>query len=211
LFLVGMTAPLGLAGSIFFNSQGNSGDVQLILNGITTLNASNTGWYTNSGATNQPGGTNYITGLCSNCGGDLFRDFFVFAIPAEIAITSASLNVNTYVYDSVNPTETLSLFDVTTPFNTLVGGTGGLAAYNDLGSGVVYGSRVYTAADQNLFRSFSLNAAALSAIQQSSGGSFIMGGALASVSVPEPATWALMAGVLSLLAARHATKRTGRP
>jgi len=180
------------------------------LNGTLTINASNTGWYTDAGSSNQPGGTNYITGLCSNCGGALFRDLFVFGIPVGIAVTTATLNVNTYVYDSLNPTETLSLFDVTTSLNILVGGTGGVAAYNDLGSGVLYGSRVYTSADQNLFRSISLNAAGIAAIQQSLGGSFTMGGSLINTTVPEPSTLALFAGALGLLAVRRLTKRAGQ-
>jgi len=212
--LVALTASLGAAGpigSIFFNSLGVAGDAQLILNGTTTINASNTGWYTSANTTNEPGGANYITGLCSNCGGPTFRDFFAFTIPAEITVTTATLNVNTYIYDSTNPSETLGLFDVSTPLATLLAGTGGLAAYNDFGSGVLYGSRVYTSADQNLFRTVSLNASAISAIQQSAGGSFVMGGALQDQVIPEPSTLVLMASALGLLAAHRATKRIRRP
>jgi hypothetical protein len=185
--------------------------VQLILNGAITINASNTGWYTSANTNNQPGGANYITGLCSNCGGPTFRDFLAFNIPGETTITTATLNINTYIYDSINATETLGLFDVSTPLATLIAGTGGLAAYNDLGSGVLYGSRVYTAADQNLFRTISLNASAISAIQQSSGGSFVMGGALQDQVIPEPSTLVLMASALGLLAAHRVTKRIRRP
>jgi len=212
--LVALTASLGTAGpigSIFFNSLGSPGDVQLILNGAITINASNTGWYTSANTNNQPGGANYITGLCSNCGGPTFRDFLAFNIPGETTITTATLNINTYIYDSINATETLGLFDVSTPLATLIAGTGGLAAYNDLGSGVLYGSRVYTAADQNLFRTISLNASAISAIQQSTGGSFVMGGALQDQVIPEPSTLVLMASALGLLAAHRATKRIRRP
>ncbi|HKV98225.1 MAG TPA: PEP-CTERM sorting domain-containing protein [Vicinamibacterales bacterium] len=196
------------AGSIFFNSLGNPGDVQLILNGGITLNASATGWYRESGTSNEPGGANYITGLCSNCGaGGLFRDLFIFNVPVGIAVTSASVRINTYIYDSLNPTETLSLFDVSTNLGSLLAGTGGVAAYTDLGTGVVYGSRVYTAADQNLFETFALNAAAVGAIQNSLGSSFAMGGSLDSAAVPEPSTFALVFGALGLLRARRVAGR----
>ena len=119
--LVGLTASLAAAGpigSIFFGSLGSLGDVQLILNGTITINASNTGWYTSANTSNEPGGANYITGLCSNCGGPTFRDFFSFSIPGETTITTATLNIRTYTYDSTNPSETLGLFDVSTPLAT---------------------------------------------------------------------------------------------
>ena len=125
-------------------------------------------------------------------------------------MTSASLNIYTYIYDSLNATETLSLFDVTTNLSNLLGGTGGLAAYNDLGSGVLYGSRLYTSADQNQFRVIGLNAAAVGAIQQSPGAAFVMGGSL-QAAVPEPSTLALVLGALSLLASGRIARRSGRP
>jgi hypothetical protein len=209
--LFGSVAVAGPIGSIFFNSNGNPTDVQLILNGTTTINKSNTGWYSDLPSNNQPGGANYVTGFCSNCGGPIFRSFFTFNIPAELIITTASLNINTYIYDSSNPTETLSLFDVSTALASILAGTGGIGAYNDFGTGVLYGSRVYTLADQNLFRTISLNASAVSAIQQQQGGTFVLGGSLDAVAVPEPSSLALVAGVLGFLALRHATRRTRRP
>lgn len=194
-------------GSIFFSSDGGAGgsNVQLILNGGGPINSADSGWYTDAGLHN-PNNTNYINGLCSNCGGAIFRDFFVFNIPVGLTVTSATLFLDTFIYDSLSASETLTLFDVSTNLNSLLGGTGGIAAYNDLGSGVSYGSRVYTLADQNLFRSITLNAAALAAIQASAGGLFALGGALESQAVPEPSTLSLLGVSLAALIARRRTR-----
>ena len=191
-------------GSIFFSSTGGAGgsNVQLILNGGGPINSADSGWYNDAG-THFPTITNYITGLCSDCGGALYRDFFVFNIPVGAIFTSATLNLDTFTYDSFNASETLTLFDISTNLTSLLAGTGGIAAYNDLGSGVSYGSRVYTSADQNLFRSITLNAAALAAIQSSAGGLFALGGALESQAVPEPSTLSLLGLSLGALIARR--------
>lgn len=195
-------------GSIFFGSNPQPGDVQLILNGTTSIDASNTGWYRDTGVGNQPGGINFITGLCSDCGSPLFRNFLAFSIPAQLTVTSAILQVNTFVYDSLNASELFSLFDVSTSLASLLAGTGGVAAYADFGTGVSYGSRVYTAADSGQLRSIGLNAAAVNAIQNSAGQSFVTGGVLDDVTtVPEPATVALVLGAIGMLAAQSVARR----
>jgi hypothetical protein len=187
-------------GSIFFNSFDNS-SVQLILNGgSSALRPLDTGWYREDG-THNPSNPNYIVGLCSNCGPLLHRDFFVFNIPVGLTITSAQLSLNTFVYDSLNASETLTLFDVSTSVTDLLAGNGGIAAYDDLGTGTAYGTRVYTAGDANQVRTIDLNASALAAIGAAAGASFEMGGSLesAATSVPEPATLALLGlGLLGL-------------
>lgn len=178
-------------GSIFFNSS--SEPVQLILNGVTALIALDRGWYDETGF-HSPSNTNYIAGLCSNCGVPIHRNFFVFNIPVGLNIVSAELSLNTVVYDSLNPSETYTLFDVVTDINSLLGGTGGLGAYDDLGTGTTYGLRDYTAADQNQVRSVSLNAAAIAAINAARGEQLAFGGAVGSqpTNVPEPVSLALL-------------------
>lgn len=190
-----LVAPVASAlptGALFGNSQG-AAPVQLILNGGTVLNALDRGWYRDTGF-HSPSNTNYIAGLCSDCGGPIFRNFFVFDIPVGIAIASAELSLNTVTYDSLNPSETYTLFDVVTDINSLLGGTGGVGAYDDLGTGTTYGSRDYTAADQNQIHTISLNAAALAAITAARGEQLAFGGAVASqpTNVPEPVSLALL-------------------
>jgi hypothetical protein len=68
---------------------------------------------------------------------------------------------------------------VTTSPAALIAGTGGVPAFNDLGSGTVYGSRVYTDADDNQFRTIELSPSAVAALQafsNSGGGLFALGG-----------------------------------
>ncbi|PNJ95537.1 hypothetical protein, partial [Cylindrospermopsis raciborskii] len=51
----------------------------------------------------------------------------------------------------------------------------------DLGDGTVYGSRVYTNADDNLHRTIDLNGAAISALTAKSGQAFALGGLVTSL------------------------------
>ncbi len=56
------------------------------------------------------------------------------------------------------------VYDVTTGIANLIAGTGGVAAWADLGSGVNFGSYVATAADNDAFVDILLNSAALSGL-----------------------------------------------
>jgi Ca2+-binding RTX toxin-like protein len=61
------------------------------------------------------------------------------------------------------------------------GGSGKTNIYNDLGDGVIYGSRVYANADDYLHRTIDLNAAAISALTAKSGQAFALGGLLTTL------------------------------
>ena len=52
---------------------------------------------------------------------------------------------------------------------TLTSGAGGVAAYLDLGTGVGYGSRTYTTADQLQVLDVTLNASAVAALNGAAG------------------------------------------
>ena len=122
---------------------------------------------------------NYVAGRLSDVE---MRNFFLFDLSGVTGtIVGASLEISAGTYVSSDASETFSLFDVTTPLASLVDGTGGLAAFNDLGSGTTYGSRVFTASDPAFTPvTIALNAAALTSLL-SGGTLFGMGGAVTSL------------------------------
>src|SRR4051812_12524099 len=112
------------------------------------------------------------------------RNFFVFDLSSiSQAIESARLAL--FVpgpvlpgYKSPDPSENYESHDVVTPLSTLLNGTGGVAAWNDLGTGVVYGSRTMTAADNGTIVEITLNSSAINALNAALGRLFALGGSL---------------------------------
>ena len=189
-----------------------------------TIPATNRGWYDISG-NHDPADTNFAAGdnrgpFCQSCNDD-YRDFFVFDLGLVVQpIKSAQLLVQLHglplqSYMSDDPSETFEVHDVTTPIDALVAGTGGVAAHEDLGTGVVYGSRVMTAADIGQVVEIDLTAAAIADLNAAHG-RFAIGGSVTTLDslpnyelvfgysqrdnpitelrltlVPEPTTWAL--------------------
>jgi hypothetical protein len=96
------------------------------------------------------------------------RNFFVFDL-ASVVQPIASAKLALFVpsalsgpgYNSPDPSENYEVHDVTTSIATLVAGTGGVAAYNDLAGGNVYGSRTMTAADMGTLVEVTLSPAAI--------------------------------------------------
>ncbi|WP_061433280.1 S8 family serine peptidase, partial [Microcystis aeruginosa] len=148
------------------------------IGGTITLNAVDTGWYDSTGF-HGPTNPNYIAGDSFG----LYRNWFTFNLPTLTApIISAQLKVNTFDYNSPQPSETYELRDVTTAVPTLTAGGSGLTAiYADLGDGAIYGSRTYTNADDNKINTIDLNAAAISALTAKSGQAFALGGLLTTL------------------------------
>jgi hypothetical protein len=216
LLLIGcalVASSIGLAGTsqaIFAFSP--SGTQQLILNGgAIVLNATNTGWYDQTGAGNSAESAlnNYIAGICGSsdgCSGDdlNYHDFFVFNLAnLDNTITSAELSIGndaTDGYINPNPSETFDVWDVSTVITTLVAGSGGVSAFNDLGSGTLYGSTSVNAGDDGTQVTITLDSAALAAINAAEGGNFAVGGAVVLGGVPEPTSMLLLATGLGVLA-----------
>jgi hypothetical protein len=149
--------------------------------GAITITATNTGAYSGPDALGRSGGQNYISGwfAMTNPGFE-YRDFFVFDLSGVTGvITGAQLHVLKPFSDpSPNPTDTFSLFDVSTDVSTLISSSGSISIFSDLGSGNVYGSTGYVPSSGNIIVSIDLDATAILAMNNALGGTFALGGAV---------------------------------
>lgn len=138
------------------------------------LNATDTGWYDNSGA-HGPNNPNYIVGAL---GSQSFRDWFIFSVPPLPGpIARAELRIYTYGIFTPTNMETFQLRQVTTSPATLqAGGSGLTAIYDDLGDGPTYSARAFVPAEANRHVSVTLNAAGKSAVAAAAGSQFALGG-----------------------------------
>jgi hypothetical protein len=201
----------GLEGELEHNSEylfGLSGlsNAELTLTfssgGPVTLSTNGQqGWWSGTQA-NIDSNTNYIVGDLSNNGSALHNNFFTFNVIGQSpTVTSATLRVvrEDGQSDLGAIAHTYTTFDVSTDATTLNNNSGTSAAiFNDLGSGITYGSFVITVAGSTSeVLSLSLNANAVADINAAiAGGSrFSLGGTLtpSAAAVPEPSTFALFA------------------
>ena len=155
---------------------------------VIVLNESTRGWETATVSSPVGPGGNYRAGFCPappqgcNSGGTEFRDFFTFAIPQlNGPILSAALVLSSAGVSTVDsPTETYQITSIPSVFG-----------FTDLGTGTVYGSRVYTQADganspavpQGTTQSIALDAAGIAAIQSNT--TFGIGGRITTLG-PNP-------------------------
>lgn len=139
-----------------------------------TLSGPLAGYYRDNGvASGGSVGNNHTTGFFA---GNDHRGYFVYNIPAGEPITGATLSIN--AASVLNGPNTLEVHDVTTSPETVVSFAPNVAIYNDLGTGVLYGTAVATTGRQTL--TVTLNADAISAINAARGKSFALGFAIAT-------------------------------
>jgi hypothetical protein len=213
---VAATAANATPDSVIFGFTNSSGPTQqLILNGSTTLltgypNDASTGWYDQTGY-HDSANPNYAVGNCYSLACSLplgpfgTNDYFVFDLSGVTGpITSASLSI----YNPGAPPSdgffgvpgTLSIYDVTTPISALeASNAGAVSVYNDLGSGVLYGSVGVSAADNGQFVNITLNSAALTLLNANVGNQVAFGGSLGPFisAVPEPLSLSLFGAGLA--------------
>lgn len=153
---------------------------------LVQVDASDSGFYLQTG-THIPTSEYYFTGVLFS---DEHRSFFVFDLPGVPGvITGATLHLyNPFLstfqpgFKSPDASETLVVYDVSTPVATVTAGGAGLVGiWNDLGSGTVFGARDVSSADNDTTIAITLNAAALAALNAAIGGQIAFGGALSTV------------------------------
>ena len=136
-----------------FCSFTNPKNCEATILSITTFDS---GRYRNDGTSN-PGSPNYIVGDHSAATFNKFFTFDLSGVSGKItqitlfAYNSSAFEIFDGGYVSLDPFETWSLFDVNTPLASLLDGTGGVAAYNDLGSGTLLGSRQILSTENGVF------------------------------------------------------------
>jgi len=155
---------------------------------VITLDATQRGFITQSGATNPtnlpPGSRDYLLGNCAfaSCpvtGGGEYRDFFAFTIPVlGGAVTSVEFQISTA---SVDLSQSSSLTGLFTSLNTIT-------SFAALGTGIAYGSMTYGTADANTTKNIALNPSAIAAILADQGGTFLIGDRTQSATEFDPAS-----------------------
>ncbi len=160
------------------------------------INAFTHGWFEDNGV-HVAGNNNYIVGSTA---GHEYRDYFSF--DSLLGVTSASVTIGndptTGLSLGSHSSVTWTLYDLGTDINTNQNYTD-TGIFNDLGTGVVYGSVTVFGPTDHV--TVNLNSAGIAALNRAgdSGSEFNFGGALSfGGAVPEPATWALMLGGFGL-------------
>ncbi len=157
---------------IFILSQGQAD--------IITLNTIDRGTYRDDGY-NTPVYTTIGTGRKYNYILNQYLIFDLSSVSKEV-ISAEFRIVCDYSYFSYDPYETYTLFDVTNSYIEVYMGYGdNLAVYNDLGSGVVYGTVNVISNYSYETVTVTLNRDGLAALNACLGGIFMMGGSLTSI------------------------------
>jgi len=150
-----------------------------------TFDAIDSGWYGSNGGNAKglisPSDTNYFAGQYTVTGLN-YNNFFVFNIGGIVGnILSATLTLDDSGAGAVvGGPLTYNVGSVSDAASSVSGSAASLTIYNDLASGVLYGSQVGINAAGNVV--ITLNAAALTALT-SAGSGFVLGG---DVSSPAP-------------------------
>ncbi len=183
---------------------------ELVINNAISINADNAGWFYQDG-THEARNDNYAVGF------DILEDYENFLIDGDIrnflgfdlsgvtsAVSSAKIRIVLQPgYFGESPAEGLPalwrLYDVSSEPDYRIAYSGATDIFNDLGSGITFGSVVQSASSGIV--EVELNARAIAEINSNLGQRFVIGGALSPIAsaVPEPATWLTMLAGFGLI------------
>lgn len=139
-----------------------------------SIDSFDNGWYKSSGA-HYTENTNIIAGPSYN-------NWFAFDLSSIVGnVTSATLTIfgSNGKYLNIADAALYQVFDVNSDLNALVGGNGGVSAYKDLESGILYGETPVATPGSNkdyLPQVSVVLKNALADINSSAGGKFAVGG-----------------------------------
>jgi hypothetical protein len=147
------------------------------------FDAEDSGWYRDDGF-HEVDNENYLTGTFDfNNVRTERHSFFVFDLSNIDNVTNAILRLNlpTTGYNSPDDFETFTLFDFGGSVDSLINGTGGIGAFDDLGTGVSFGSVDVSLADENSFIDIQLNTDGIAFLDAAVGGTVAIGGAVTTL------------------------------
>ena len=149
------------------------------------VQATDNGSYDDSG-NHDANNKNYIAGQLVDFMNNKvdFRNFFAFDVSAHAgSISSATFNafLPASGYSSADANETFELYDFVGNVNDLLGGNGGVASFNDLGSGTSYGLQSVSQVDEGTNVVVTLNAAGIAALNNGTAGFVVIGGGLTTI------------------------------
>jgi hypothetical protein len=202
---IGMAAPALAADNFYLFGFSPSGSQTLTFNDITVDAPVQSGWFRNNGD-HFAGNSNYLAALAPDEGYPESRNFFSFNVRPGVTTASVSLgnDPSSGFLSSTGAPITYTLYDVSSDIDTNLNYSGatGIAIFDDLGTGTVFGWATVTGPTSAVVVNF--NAAGIAAINAAgdAGNPFTFGGRISvSNAVPEPASWAMLIAGFGLVGA----------
>ncbi len=144
------------------------------------LNPVDRGLYTQFGS-HTPSNTFYAVGQFTDGIGQELRNFFVYDLSGiEGTIVDAKLGYEFSSLISPEGFEDYELYDVTTPINQLVSGSAGEFAFDDLGTGELYGTHRFFDSQGNDPFEISLTPSAIDSLNNADG-LWALGGRISTI------------------------------